>query len=171
MTSQGGGCRCSGNSRQQTSKQPLPTGCPAVFFAGGRPGSAAREEAAGAAFADLVASLLVAGHEVRPGWKRGGSMGAGGCRSSGRSRQAAGRCRCHRLDVAAVDTGGLIRRAWVAAAALFCGRRWARSEHHQVTIEESNTWCPRAPEEAVHTGREYHSTGKEWRRRRTILMP
>ncbi len=87
-------------------------------------------------------------------------MGAGGCRCSGRSRQAAGRCRCHRLDVAAVDTGGLIRRAWVAAAALFCGRRWARSGHHQVTIEDSNTWCPRAPEEAVHLDREYRRDRK-----------
>lgn len=62
--------------------------------------------------------------------------------------------------VAAVGTGGLIRRAWVAVAVLFCGRRWARSGHHQVTIEDSNTWCPRAPEEAVHLVREYRHDRK-----------
>lgn len=55
----------------------------------------------------------MAGHKVRPGWKRGRPIDAGGCRCSGRGRQAAGRCRCHRLDVAAwIQADSFGARGW-----------------------------------------------------------
>ncbi len=149
----------------------LATGCPAVFVAGRRPGSAAREAAAGAAFADLVASLLVAGHEVRPGWKRGSSMGAGGCRCSGRSLAAAGRC----------AVTGLTWQRWIQAGS-FGARGWRLQRFSAADGgREADTTRSlskiRIPGAHVRRRRLFTqagsiaATGKEWRRRRTISMP
>lgn len=93
VTSRSGGCRCSGNNQlHQRSTQPSPRAARQSLLPGGDRGLQAREAAAGAAFRRPRGQPACGRPRGAAWWRRGGSMGAGGCRSSGRSRQAAGRC-------------------------------------------------------------------------------